>query len=76
MQKLGMIVFAKNAGGVREILLSKFQKFHQYNELFDNIIQIHFDNKIKEQILINNKRLFEKSLTDRQFSKSFISNFK
>ena len=76
MQKLGMIVFAKNAGGVREILLSDFQKFHSYNELFDNIIKIHFDSEVKEQILINNKKLFKKSLTDRQFSKSFISNFK
>ena len=75
MQKLGMIVFAKNAGGVREILLSDFQKFHSYNELFDNIIKIHFDTEVKEQILINNKKLFKKSLTDRQFSKSFISNF-
>ena len=45
-------------------------------EVFDNIIKIHFDSEIREQILVNNKKLFEKSLTDRQFSKSFISNFK
>lgn len=75
MQKLGMIVFAKNAGGVREILLSKFQKYDDYNDLEEKILKIHFSDKIKKNVLLKNKKKFKLNLTDRQFCKSFISNF-
>ena len=75
MQKLGMIVFAKNAGGVKEILLSKIQKFENHIDLNNNVLKTHFNDKVKQNILTKNAKKFKFSLTDRQFSKNFISNF-
>jgi len=60
---------------VREILLSKFQKYDDYNDLEEKILKIHFSDKIKKNILLKNKKKFKLNLTDRQFCKSFISNF-
>lgn len=76
MQKLGMIVFARDNGGVKEILPHMLQRYKNYTQLKNNILRIHNNDKIKENILKKNKNVFKYNFTDKKFKNEFLNNFK
>ena len=76
MQKLGMIVFARDNGGVKEILPHMLQRYKNYTQLKNNILRIHNNDKIKENILKKNKNVFKYNFTDKKFKTEFLNNFK
>ena len=73
LQKLGCIVFARNKGGVKELLFNKLQKYNSYEELRKNIKKIHFNLEIKKKIIKQNKVL-NNNFTDKEFRKQLFKN--
>lgn len=76
MQKLGMIVFAKNKGGVREILFNNYTKYNGIIDLIKKINEVDASNEIKNKILMINKNKFKKYFTNNEFNKKFLNIFK
>lgn len=76
MQKMGMIVFARNKGGVREILFSKYQKYLSYDDLIDKFYKVFFSPKLQKKILSNNHKYLIKNFSDKDFKYKFLSIFK
>ena len=75
MQKLGMIVFARNAGGVREIIFNRNQLYNNSFDLIKKIKLIHFNKDKILRIIHNNKKNLKRSFSDKTFQKNFLSNF-
>jgi glycosyltransferase involved in cell wall biosynthesis len=76
MQKMGMIVFARNEGGVREILFSKYQKYLNYNDLIDKFYKVFFSPKLQKKILTQNHKYLMNNFSDKDFMYKFLSIFK
>lgn len=76
MQKMGMIVFARNGGGVREILFNKHQKYNNYNDLVSKISKVFFSTKLQQKILLDNQKYLLNNFSDKEFKINFLSNFK
>ena len=76
MQKMGMIVFARNRGGVREILFNKYQKYQNYDDLIDKIYKVFYSPFLQKKILLENQKYLSKDFSDRDFKKKFLSVFK
>ena len=75
MQKLGMIVFARNAGGVREIIFNRNQLYNNSFDLIKKIKLIHFNKDKILKIIHNNKKNLKQNFSDKIFQKNFLSNF-
>ena len=67
MQKMGLIVFAHNSGGSREILLSKLQKYNNFIDLENNINQVMLNNLMRKKIFKTIKDKLKDNFTDKQF---------
>lgn len=76
MQKMGMIVFARNKGGVREILFNKNQKYQRYDDLIDKIYKVFFSSKLQKKILLENQKYLMNNFSDKDFKHKFLSIFK
>jgi hypothetical protein len=76
MQKMGMIVFARNKGGVREILFNKNQKYQRYDDLIDKIYKVFFSPKLQKEILLGNQKYLMNNFSDKDFKHKFLSIFK
>lgn len=76
MQKMGMIVFARNEGGVKEILFSKYQKYLNYNDLIDKFYKVFFSPKLQKKILTQNHKYLMNNFSDKDFKYKFLSIFK
>jgi glycosyltransferase involved in cell wall biosynthesis len=75
MQKMGMIVFARNEGGVREILFSKYQKYLNYNDLIGKFYKVFFSPKLQKKILTQNHKYLMNNFSDKDFKHKFLSIF-
>ena len=75
MQKMGMIVFARNKGGVREILFNKHQKYLSYDDLIDNIYKVIFSSVLQKKILVENQKYLMNNFSDKVFKHKFLSIF-
>ena len=75
MQKMGMIVFARNKGGVREILFSKYQKYLSYNDLIHKFYKVFFSPKLQKKILAENQKYLMNNFSDKDFKHKFLSIF-
>ena len=75
MQKLGVIVFVRDNGGVREIAPHPLQRYKNYDQLKKNIIKIHNNDTIKKKIFKIKRFYFEKKFTDKEFKIEFLKNF-
>jgi glycosyltransferase involved in cell wall biosynthesis len=73
MQKMGMIVFAKNLGGVREILFNAEQKYDNYLDLIKKIKRVHFSFKTTKKILLSNQKYLVNNFSDKDFKEKFLS---
>ena len=67
MQKYGVIVFARNRGGVKELLFNSNQKYENYQDLLDKIKKIHYNKKLRKKIYINNQKILNKKFTSKGF---------
>lgn len=76
MQKMGMIVFARNKGGVREILFSRYQKYLSYNDLIHKFYKVFFSPKLQKKILAENQKYLMNNFSDKDFKDKFLSIFK
>jgi glycosyltransferase involved in cell wall biosynthesis len=75
MQKMGMIVFAKNKGGVREILFNSYQKYNNYYDLMSKIKQVIYSSKLQKKILLKNQKYLINNFSDKNFRNNFIPIF-
>ena len=50
MQKCGIIVFARNKGGVRELLFNPNQKYENYQDLLEKFEKIYYNKKLRKKI--------------------------
>jgi glycosyltransferase involved in cell wall biosynthesis len=75
MQKMGMIVFARNKGGVREILFNKYQKYLSYRDLTDKIYKVFFSSVLQRKILSENQKFLMNNFSDKVFKHKFLSIF-
>ena len=76
MQKLGMIVFVKNSGGVREIIYNNYLKYNNINDLIYKVKKVDSNDNIKKNILMRNKIELSKKLNSDEFDKQMLKVFK
>ena len=76
MQKLGMIVFVKNSGGVREIIYNNYLKYNNINDLIYKVKKVDSNDNIKKTILMRNKIELSKKLNSDEFDKQMLKVFK
>jgi len=76
MQKCGVIVFARNRGGVRELLFNKNQKYDNYKDLIDNIKKIHFHQGLRNKIYMLNQKILKNQFTSEQFDRELLDFLK
>ena len=67
MQKCGAIVFARNEGGVKELLFNKNQKYENYKDLVDKVKKIHYGKNLRKMIYTNNQKILKKKFTSKSF---------
>lgn len=67
MQKCGAIVFARNQGGVKELLFNKNQKYDNYEDLVYKFKKVHYDDRLRKKIYINNQKILKKKFTSKSF---------
>ena len=73
MQKMGMIVFAKNKGGVREILFDSHQKYNNYYDLMCKIKQLIYSSNLQKKILLKKiLKIFFQSLNIKFLFKRLV----
>ena len=49
MQKCGVIVMARNKGGVRELLFNSNQKYENYMDLIEKFKKIYYNKKLRKK---------------------------
>ena len=76
MQKKGMVVFAHNSGGAKEIVLNSIQKYNNYKELEKKIKKLTFSKTLENLILIKNYKFFMKNFTNEEFNINLKKNLK
>ena len=74
MQKFGVIAFARNRGGVRELLFDKNQKYENYNDLILKIKKINFNKEVRKKIYIKNSTRLRKEFTSEKFDYDLLKN--
>lgn len=67
MQKLGLIVFAHDSGGSREILIDYRQKYSSFFELSNNINNVMMNKHVRKILITKIKNNFSNKFTDLEF---------
>ncbi len=74
MQKFGILAFARNQGGVKELLFDRNQKYQNYEDLVNKIKKINDNKKIRKKIYLKNIKRLRKDFTSEKFDYELLKN--
>ena len=74
MQKCGVIVMARNKGGVRELLFNHNQKYENYQDLVEKFKKIYYNDKLRNKIYTKNQIILNEKFTDKKFNSELFKN--
>ena len=74
MQKCGVIVMARNKGGVRELLFNPNQKYENYMDLIEKFKKIYYNKKLRKKIYTKNQIILKEKFTDKNFNTELFKN--
>ena len=74
MQKFGLIAFARNKGGVRELLFDQNQKYENYSDLANKIIKVNLNTKLRKKIYQKNLKKLRQDFTSEKFNDELLNN--
>jgi len=74
MQKCGIIAFARNKGGVKELLFNKHQKYNNYVDLIKKINKVNNNDLLKKKLFLINHKVLKKRLSSSDYDQELFQS--